>query len=1479
MEAANTKGNQTVTIDLEKLWVLPQPGTEVRVPIPEEGSTSTSAGKRKMSAREIVLQPDDISLILPFLIRFELFCDQCHDFLEDADRNNWCVDKNGKVRQTTPTEPGWSKPLLDKDKSSIVALPIKKQLFDILLASYNEDVGWIQTQYIQVLKVPQKEWRISNALKYMNDNFKISEEEAYSTTKMTEKIDKIHMDLFRIQGINTSNPVFGCSGSIERLIKYIFESEKARKSRVGTPEFPTIKNVTKYNITVDADQSRFNYAAFLLFLCDKINSPPDFYTVPGSSNVDDPPDKNLIQVVNTIATAFDSASGSGVVSFLSKLGKSINEKINEHMTEEAQEWIPKGLNLNYTEYKEVGLNKNDKQIPKANQLDVKHRPNEPESVKIKLVFRNILLLEIVYAYDTNAFGESSNAELNNMKKEMTDNKNVYTKDFLERKLQEAKIPVKKTNTRAEMIEKLARNQQSMPQLDEGASDNSVRLSIKAFFKKRGSSSLFPIIETPPEPPPAVPLGRTMTDEEQRAQALAAANAGKIVQERPGLYYGLGEAGFINAGNTIKIKRTHDQPGQGIPRRNGSVGVITNSLTNWFKRLNNQNDSKLIFESGLIPYLVCYKTIGDFGQILRYYSITDTNIMIEASSDQPRGEYDIRQSSIVIDRAAADELEGIPYDGHENYISFFITFDKLCSRISSLFLPYTLFENKNEDVFTAPLTGFVKQEFYLEAFNKDLTENQIKRAELQTARNLISFYYGGKTLNYTALPQTILSKPVPTRTAREMIEAFRDPHPMGEYFKLGTMPRVPVDWNTAAAKEYQQEQRRQLASKAWNTVVSNLSTIDDEVPGVYPIPVDDDEKEEIARLQADAERRNPTATPVEIVRQISGSRRSAARLVSPGSVGSGMSEAARLKQVRNNLASDAQEALNNSKNAYDLLLAAAKILDDRSTAENVTRGLELDEARREEQPRTSFRQPFPSAGGGPSSSSFGKAYNKLKNTSIEIIKNKLKSVGILITKVTNTGKRIPLTKKELERKAMVFTKLQMAAKSKGIRITYKARNGSKKHKSLKRLLSDIKKYKSNKMQMPTKMTMKMKTKVKMPRFGATRNKIRGFDLDGRPYDVPSKEMAESFYKTCREAPGADTSREQNYCKYEVYCNNIISPTNDPDWRGPGTVLNPVLGFKPKKTNSGGMFCAPVYRTPQQATSVAIRMGQMFGVDGQRRGFDAFPNWVKNTILNSMQFFTQRSAYERAGAIQRIQQARLNRERELARRAAAGEARRRRSITFGPTSVVTVDRPSNAGPSNARPTSIITGDRPSNMFQLLQRNQAGPQTFGKSGIGYDALQRPQRVLSKKEKIIENGRCINDPATLRSSRSREFCRNEMYCQNLKLSKDRGHIGYFYTDPRQDTGMIDYMSRLTPGCSSLYDTKENATRAFTRGRDSTTSKELYNTLLNSHEYFTNRTYDEKAALNHLKDLRRNRRDRLIPELVFGSKKNKTKAKPNKFG
>ncbi len=39
-------------------------------------------------------------------------------------------------------------------------------------------------------------------------------------------------------------------------------------------------------------------------------------------------------------------------------------------------------------------------------------------------------------------------------------------------------------------------------------------------------------------------------------------------------------------------------------------------------------------------------------------------------------------------------------------NIFITFDKICSRIASLFIPYTLFENLNADIAIAPITVFI-----------------------------------------------------------------------------------------------------------------------------------------------------------------------------------------------------------------------------------------------------------------------------------------------------------------------------------------------------------------------------------------------------------------------------------------------------------------------------------------------------------------------------------------------------------------------------------------------------------------------------------------------------------------------------------------------------------------------------------------------------------------------------------------------------
>ncbi len=87
------------------------------------------------------------------------------------------------------------------------------------------------------------------------------------------------------------------------------------------------------------------------------------------------------------------------------------------------------------------------------------------------------------------------------------------------------------------------------------------------------------------------------------------------------------------------------------------------------------------------------------------------------------------------------------------------------------------------------------------------------------------------------------------------------------------------------------------------------------------------------------------------------------------------------------------------------------------------------------------------------SEFGKKSGNLKSMTKNELKNKLKSVGILITKKIKE-KRYPLTRKELEQKAIQFTKLQLDAKNRNIKITYIGRDGSRKYKSYKRLISDL-----------------------------------------------------------------------------------------------------------------------------------------------------------------------------------------------------------------------------------------------------------------------------------------------------------------------------------------------------------------------------------------------------------------------------------------
>lgn len=217
-------------------------------------------------------------------------------------------------------------------------------------------------------------------------------------------------------------------------------------------------------------------------------------------------------------------------------------------------------------------------------------------------------------------------------------------------------------------------------------------------------------------------------------------------------------------------------------------------------------------------------------------------------------------------------------------------------------------------------------------------------------------------------------------------------------------------------------------------------------------------------------------------------------------------------------------------------------------------------------------------------SFGKK-NKLKSMSIETLKKKLKSVGILITKISRAGKRLPLTRKELEQKASVFTRLQVKAKKKNIRITYKSRDGSRKYKSYKRLVSDLEKSKS-------KSNTKSKSKSKS-KFGSS---IEGFDPAGRPAEVLSKT--------------------------ELYCQNL-KKTKD---RG-------LIGYKYANGQDrrlrdfmmdDGPGCIPIYNTSANAYNAFHGVEPMMSRE------------LNNTLLNSHTYFNRRNR-----AIDRIRGIRYNR----------------------------------------------------------------------------------------------------------------------------------------------------------------------------------------------------------------------------------------------
>jgi hypothetical protein len=139
-----------------------------------------------------------------------------------------------------------------------------------------------------------------------------------------------------------------------------------------------------------------------------------------------------------------------------------------------------------------------------------------------------------------------------------------------------------------------------------------------------------------------------------------------------------------------------------------------------------------------------------------------------------------------------------------------------------------------------------------------------------------------------------------------------------------------------------------------------------------------------------------------------------------------------------------------------LFSKASFVEKIGIKENLIKGMGVYMTEEEVDTQSAASQLLIMAGRKRGRSDFGKKTNKINRMSTQELKNKLKSVAIKVTKISRTGKRLPLTRIELEKKAQMFKNLQIRAKQKDIKIMYKSKNRGYIYKTYDRLMKDISK---------------------------------------------------------------------------------------------------------------------------------------------------------------------------------------------------------------------------------------------------------------------------------------------------------------------------------------------------------------------------------------------------------------------------------------
>lgn len=199
-----------------------------------------------------IVPPGDEFMV--YFLRFLLFCDQCHDFCEDADRNNWIHNVKGKE-------------------------DIKKKIYKIIKDGYAQDIQSL-------------EGRTATQL----DGYGIgpgSIETAWKSTRdMKDIIDKLLKNAFGIEvvGSSAAEAQDGCSMASKRLLQKVDLVPGA----AATKDSP-------YIIAVDADQSRFKLSTLLNYICD----------ITIDKNI-----RREVNLCDMASTKYDSASGSGALNFI-----------------------------------------------------------------------------------------------------------------------------------------------------------------------------------------------------------------------------------------------------------------------------------------------------------------------------------------------------------------------------------------------------------------------------------------------------------------------------------------------------------------------------------------------------------------------------------------------------------------------------------------------------------------------------------------------------------------------------------------------------------------------------------------------------------------------------------------------------------------------------------------------------------------------------------------------------------------------------------------------------------------------------------------------------------------------------------------------------------------------------------------------------------------------------------------------------------